>query len=46
MRIPCVYKDSLYADSQMDIPGSFRAVPGAASIISNSFRFEHFKILR
>jgi hypothetical protein len=40
--IPCAfhalfhaYKDSLYADSQMDIPGSFQAMPGAASIISN-----------
>src|SRR5271170_3281008 len=34
--VPCAYKESLYAESQMDIPGSFQAMPGAASIISNS----------
>ena len=33
--VPCAYKDSLYAWSQVDIPGSFQAMPGAASIISN-----------
>src|SRR5277367_5666976 len=38
--VPCAYKDSLYAESQMDIPGSFQAMPGAASIISNSIVIE------
>ena len=35
--VPCAYKDSLYAWSQVDIPGSFQAMPGAASIISNNY---------
>jgi hypothetical protein len=34
--VPCAYKDSLYAWSQVDIPDSFQAMPGAASIISNN----------